>query len=859
VTDTLHHQLERNQGFLLRLARSLVADEHAALDVAQDTSVAFLSAPPRDAAAVRAWLSRVLRRRVGRDRRVALRREDREWEAARQDHVDGGIGRIDSALDAQSTLVQLVAALPMEQREAIVMRFFRERTPREIAEELEISVHTVNTRLRRALARLREDMDRCPGGRATWALALVPIQQPETAIVYTARVAAVGPWPWALVASIALALVVTILAKRPWQERNNAPGALATLGESVVVGPADLFAPSVDEPRRPIATALPESSGGDVVWPVELVLDGEGIEAKATQIVVTGRDGYNWEESFGYRTTIVAPGRSTFDLMALVDAYRARFGRDPWMHGIRIRIEHPDCVSSTTEARLGDGPVEVAGPHEPVRVSSTLLLASVVKGRIELPPGSDASHVAVASFRMDGEGPASDAATDTRIVATDGSFRLRSATDGRLAIVALAIGFRPATCVVTTTRGEVVDIGRIDLDPGHSLAGRVSWRGAPARGMGLEIGSTESREEWDVGFSLLDRLVRLQWIDGGFEHSLIHGSTDTNGRFSIAGLREAQVVPRPVSFEEFVVDRHSLAWPAVTVGTELELELAAAEVVVRLDFGARPPTGGRLTASLLDGRWVGAGFDARRSNSRHFLLPVDIDTTVRGELEGRPPFEESLHTPEEAGSVTTLTLTVPPPRATGTLRLALTVDGAPLADGTRVILELSAAGVERGHGELARNTLVVDGVALFEDLPVGAYAGRAYPGASQQWRTTLRVDAVFDFVVRADDVCAREQALAPGGNVLFEARAPEGRLVAMSWGTRILDASGQEVGRDFHTALAGVGYGGWTDRGPSSLMSNLLVGTYTLELRHPDYAPVDVPVEILAGQVCKQVFELRRR
>ena len=64
------------------LARSLIADPALADDVEQQTWVAAIEKPPRQAGNVRAWLARVVRRRRIDLARSATRRKERESQAS---------------------------------------------------------------------------------------------------------------------------------------------------------------------------------------------------------------------------------------------------------------------------------------------------------------------------------------------------------------------------------------------------------------------------------------------------------------------------------------------------------------------------------------------------------------------------------------------------------------------------------------------------------------------------------------------------------------------------------------------------------------------------------------------------------
>lgn len=65
----LHQLFETHGVFVSRLARAMVADEHAAEDLALETWAAVVHRPPVGVRNVRAWLATILQRRVGDHRR----------------------------------------------------------------------------------------------------------------------------------------------------------------------------------------------------------------------------------------------------------------------------------------------------------------------------------------------------------------------------------------------------------------------------------------------------------------------------------------------------------------------------------------------------------------------------------------------------------------------------------------------------------------------------------------------------------------------------------------------------------------------------------------------------------------------
>ncbi len=134
-----------------RAAYLVVHDAAAAEDVAQDAFLAAVDALDRfdRRRPFAPWLHRiVVNRALDWARREALRRKVGEAEDQPDaEAAPAGIG---------GELMEALAQLPPEQRAVVVLRHLLEYTPGEIARMLELPRGTVNSRLRRALDRLRD-------------------------------------------------------------------------------------------------------------------------------------------------------------------------------------------------------------------------------------------------------------------------------------------------------------------------------------------------------------------------------------------------------------------------------------------------------------------------------------------------------------------------------------------------------------------------------------------------------------------------------------------------------------------------------------------------------------------------------
>ncbi len=172
--ETLEAALE-SHGWLRRLARSLVRDEHRADDAVQETLVRAFERGPTDRASLRGWLAAVLRNHVRQERRGSARRGARE--RARHEHASASeaapaTDEVAARLELERRVLDAVRALEEPYRRVVVLRWFEGRSAREIARRDGVPLKTVRTRLDRALAKLRARLERDVDGGLS---ALVPL------------------------------------------------------------------------------------------------------------------------------------------------------------------------------------------------------------------------------------------------------------------------------------------------------------------------------------------------------------------------------------------------------------------------------------------------------------------------------------------------------------------------------------------------------------------------------------------------------------------------------------------------------------------------------------------------------------
>ncbi|MDG1985158.1 MAG: sigma-70 family RNA polymerase sigma factor [Planctomycetota bacterium] len=241
--------------FLRRLARGLTRDDQAADDLAQETWLQALRLPPRHHDSPRGWLAAIARNLARNQVRADARRRDRESRVASQQDqtVDE---RAERAVELQGEVVQALGRLSEPLRTSVYLRYYEERSPSAIAQHLGVPVETVRSRLKRGLARMREDLDRGHGGdRSSWSLPLVAFAEPGARSVFVGGLGGVtsgGAWLVAFAALVtAVALIATSILRadgatsvaNPLDGTEAVGAAIAPEG----IGPDPAFSPDAAE------------------------------------------------------------------------------------------------------------------------------------------------------------------------------------------------------------------------------------------------------------------------------------------------------------------------------------------------------------------------------------------------------------------------------------------------------------------------------------------------------------------------------------------------------------------------------------------------------------------------------------
>ncbi len=290
----LKHDLQallEHSSWVRELSRRL-ASGSAADDLEQATWLAALRRGAERRGPAREWLATIARNFARQERRSSGRRSEHEARAAREEALPSTVELL-ARVELQRKLVGAVMQLDEPYRTAVLLRYFENLPPREIAERLRVPVSTVRTRVARGLDRLRERLDREHGGRRElWIAAFAPLW-PEPAplsfglgallvvnakiVVACAVLVAVGALSWWMTGRTQPAAQESesssVAAPRPASSSSGA-GARAREAEE-----APTESTRSDTPRSAPASAATRSSEAPVVPLASARITGRVVDA----------------------------------------------------------------------------------------------------------------------------------------------------------------------------------------------------------------------------------------------------------------------------------------------------------------------------------------------------------------------------------------------------------------------------------------------------------------------------------------------------------------------------------------------------------------------------------------------------
>lgn len=505
-----------DEAFARRIAIGLLGDREHAEDLVQEAWLEILEKRPRGVRNPGGFLALLLRRLSLRTWRDRARRTARERASARRE-AQGDTAALVARAEIHQRTVAAVLTLEEPYRSTILLRFFEDRTPAEIAVHAGIPLETARTRLKRALAMLRARLEKeGRQWREEWAVALAGARSwPDPEPVPRFHLS------WGKAASVAAVILVAWFVRpeqAPLGARLNPAGQeVADTGERVQ---KTELAPSATHERFPLepGESVPGPAGaflsGRVRDEMGRPLSGVHVQVAVSRYKYGGELSDATSDEIGSFSCSLAswnelspPARGLLGLY--VKAWRS--GRAPSEGEV---VFSPDGL-----------------PEEPDLV---LLPGRLLSGRVLDSAGEPvaSANVAVHTNAADSRTSAHELVGPTN---RDGWFAFGLEEGERVIAVLvykLAQGFahRAEEALSPRTTGDIV-LAPITLERGHALRGRcIHPDGTPAPRLRLQL--REVQPDRTGGFCAMEH--SLAELADGIAHTPL--TTDELGRFEAFGF-----------------------------------------------------------------------------------------------------------------------------------------------------------------------------------------------------------------------------------------------------------------------------------------------------------------------------------
>ena len=784
-----------------RAARALVYGDADADDLQQQAWLKVLARPPQEEPrSPRGWLWSVLRS-VAFDRgRAARSRRLHEEAAARPERLDASPAELVARAELLTRVARMALELEEPYRATVLLRYFEDLEPAAIAALQGVPVETVRTRLKRAVAQLRERMDAENGGdRRRWALALVPLLRRPAPVAAAAgagaaAATAAGLLGGALVikkAAAALAILALLLlggrmAQDAWFDADET---------STATSPGSSAAPAVAAVPTPGKEPVP----GEGATPVSATEPAPAAAPTTGSVLVSVR----WHDgtpAAGVGVRLTAETRRDDPR----NARHARTGDEgtALFPGLPVGTA---WVKTDRDSNRGDRAKVVAGT-EPTPITFTLAEGFAVEGVVV---DREGRPVAGATVWLGLGGPlgAGTAAAET---AGDGTFRLRDMCSP-CEIGARAPGHAPSvTAMPSGAPGSVQRLKLALRGPGAVVSGRVvDPEGAPVAGALVQVGPADIKMEFDetslVGYQLRGVVVE----------------SDADGRFRVDGVRPGEI-PVQARREGFGPWSGTLSAPqGGAVDAEIRLGPGATLSGSVLGPDSAPILDGLVTVRDETGAFYRWAVVAKDGSYRIPDLPTgEFTVEARSEALGRASERIAF----EAGTAREWSPRLIP-RGVLTVRL-VDGDGAPLSGWSVTATAMDATRAEHLYGRGASTG--PDGLCEFRDAP----------------DRTMKVDVLGPGADRRVlQLTSWSQAGARPGPGTWEIRVPAERSPTAFLAGRVLDAEGKPlVSGRIDVAPAGHSPG-FCDVHPAPADGGFRIGpippgAYALRLVVPDLPPL---------------------
>ncbi|MEO6593620.1 MAG: sigma-70 family RNA polymerase sigma factor, partial [Planctomycetota bacterium] len=492
------------------LAADLVRDPHSVDDLAQEAWLQALRRPPRHGTSLRSWLAALVASLCSNRNRGDRRRQAREASVQPPAEVDAAADLVERE-QVRQRLLAAVLRLEERFRTAVLLRYYEELSPKQIAARLGVPAATVRTRVSRGLERLRAELDREHGDlRTAWALPLFALpgvhasaSLPLLAVLAMKKVPILVAALLVLVA--ALTLTVFMLTAPPPaapEAHRGEPPATVTADDTPTTAPETAAAVHPASHREAVGAAPPGPSA---------------TEAEATGELFVMVQWADKTQAPGVHLHIAARVRGASRPVAQVvsDARGHAVVRVP-LGKVEIRTDR------------GGEPVEAEVIADQRSEALVALAAGVdVTGIVH-----DANGAAIAgaqiwltSFQSPWCAMALVAQSDAQ-----GAFVVRAAPKQQ-SLGATAAGFAPSPLVdleLCDTKVQPVPIELVLREPGGALAGRiVDEKGNGVAGATIAVGDPNQLIDHRVDGRMAEKWAPARAV------------TDENGAYRLEGLLPA--------------------------------------------------------------------------------------------------------------------------------------------------------------------------------------------------------------------------------------------------------------------------------------------------------------------------------
>lgn len=678
--------LLEQESWVRAVARHLVRDAARAEDVAQETLLAAIQSPPRDAQdprRLRAWLGRVAHNLAHLETRRRMRRRAREERVA-QGEAQTSAADLVARGSVLSEVESAVAELEEPYQSAVRARYFEGKSTAEIALASATTDNAIRKRLWRAREKLRQNLDRRHNGeRLAWFNALAPLVLPGAlppidggAGVGSGVTSAAGGTTGAGVTAAGTAGSIGIgsiglwataaglalwggIAAQQWSQQTDVDGremaanerelahlglrtpvatpdveATTVVGTSSTLGAAGLQSPRAAGERKPVREGKDDGSAPEPIEPEALP-----VSVELAGVVLHAQDGLPIAETpIGTR----------------IDGELVELARTDSLGRFRVESKGPEGLAALelldarwTTLRRGHSVAPSESEADPAGAAREALFvvadAVDVEGRVLDPNGQPVAGAEVTlvlsddlylrlEHALDGTEPVDGAVDRSTITDEDGSFRLERlpSADGASLHVTDSAGSLALGAVANG--GLETAVLAVPRGPRHDLVVRLEAPPAPPLQLSGTVLFADARPapRATVRFGSQQALTDAR---GRFELSVAEVRAGDELRAWKAGWVEARVS----DLGERLVEQRT----RVDGRAEVQLTLTARQRSIAGNLGGLPAGGWILASAGLEGQDAN-GLD-RRTSKR----------SLRGNGDGGSDHEGSLNDNSNDGGLGT--------------------------------------------------------------------------------------------------------------------------------------------------------------------------------------------------------------